>query len=296
MYEKFSATSTESLDFIFIRLKKIVSQLAVFGEFISQQDLNLKFLRSLPCKWNTHVVVWRNKPDLDTISIDDLNNNFKIVEQEVKGTASSNSSSQNMAFVSSPCTNSTNEVHTAYGFNSASTQSSIASTQDCDVEETPPKAMVAIDGVSFHWSYMAEDDSYKHSSYGFFRLQVTIFLLVKDRVLDNKDFFVESPVVVEKKIVVPTIAKVEFIRPKQQENPANCNYHQMEWVVSGNNYTRVTYNNSTRKIHPSAYRKMAPRAVVMKTGLRPLNTARPVNTAHPKTTVYSARPMSYFLN
>ncbi|GJV92728.1 putative ribonuclease H-like domain-containing protein [Tanacetum coccineum] len=39
---------------------------------------------------------------------------------------------------------------------------------------------------------------------------------------------------------------------------------------------------------------MAPRAVLMKTGLRPLNTARPVNTAHPKTIVYSARPMSHF--
>nr|GFB39917.1 hypothetical protein [Tanacetum cinerariifolium] len=39
---------------------------------------------------------------------------------------------------------------------------------------------------------------------------------------------------------------------------------------------------------------MAPRAVLMKTDLRPLNTARPVNTAHPKTIVYSARPMSRF--
>ncbi|GKB02428.1 hypothetical protein Tco_0830517 [Tanacetum coccineum] len=39
---------------------------------------------------------------------------------------------------------------------------------------------------------------------------------------------------------------------------------------------------------------MAPRAVLMKIGLRPLNTARLVNTAHPKTTVYSARPMSHF--
>ncbi|GKE86571.1 hypothetical protein Tco_1560313 [Tanacetum coccineum] len=37
---------------------------------------------------------------------------------------------------------------------------------------------------------------------------------------------------------------------------------------------------------------MVPKAALMKTGLRPLNTARPVNTAHPKTTVYSARPMS----
>ncbi|GJR64025.1 hypothetical protein Tco_0010090 [Tanacetum coccineum] len=60
-------------------------------------------------------MVWRNKSDLDTISIDDLYNNFKIVEQEVKRTvtssSNSNSRSQNIAFVSSP--NSTNEVNTA---------------------------------------------------------------------------------------------------------------------------------------------------------------------------------------
>ncbi|GJR77887.1 ribonuclease H-like domain-containing protein [Tanacetum coccineum] len=129
MYENFYALSIECLDFIFNRLQKIVSQLAVLGEFISQEGLNLKFLRSLPSEWNTHVVVWRNKPDLDTMSIDDLYNNFKIVEQEVKGTASSNSSSQNMAFLSSPSTNSTNEVNTAYGVSTASTQSSTTNTQ-----------------------------------------------------------------------------------------------------------------------------------------------------------------------
>nr|GEX33160.1 hypothetical protein [Tanacetum cinerariifolium] len=39
---------------------------------------------------------------------------------------------------------------------------------------------------------------------------------------------------------------------------------------------------------------MAPRAVLMNTGLRPLNNDRPVNTAHPKATVYSARLMSHF--
>ncbi|GKC06607.1 hypothetical protein Tco_0998217 [Tanacetum coccineum] len=129
MYENFSAPSTESLDSIFNRLQKIVSQLAILGENISQEDLNLKFLRSLPSEWNTHVVVWRNKPDLDTMSFDDLYNNFKIVEQEVKRTASSSSSlsSQNMAFVSSP--SSTNEVNTAYGVSTANTQVSPASTQ-----------------------------------------------------------------------------------------------------------------------------------------------------------------------
>ncbi|GKG39270.1 hypothetical protein Tco_0463415, partial [Tanacetum coccineum] len=56
---------------------------------------------------------------------DDLYNNFKIVEQEVKGTASS--SSQNMSFVSS--SSSTNEVNTAYEVSTANTQVSLASTQ-----------------------------------------------------------------------------------------------------------------------------------------------------------------------
>ncbi|GKB42174.1 hypothetical protein Tco_0887116 [Tanacetum coccineum] len=112
MYENFSAPSTESLDSIFNRLQKIVSQLAILGENISQEDLNLKFLRSLPSEWNTHVVVWRNKPDLDIMSFNDLYNNFKIVKQEVKGTASSSSSSQNMAFVTQDSTAST-QVSTA---------------------------------------------------------------------------------------------------------------------------------------------------------------------------------------
>ncbi|GKD61071.1 putative ribonuclease H-like domain-containing protein, partial [Tanacetum coccineum] len=112
--------------------------------------------------------------------------------------------------------------------------------------------------------------------------------LVEELVSDDK---------LEKKIVFPTVAKIEFVRAKQQEKPvskpANCNYHQRERVVSGNNYTRVNYNYSTKKAHLRAHRNMAPRTVLMKTGLRPLNTVRPVNTAHLKTTVYSARPMSF---
>ncbi|GJZ67365.1 retrovirus-related pol polyprotein from transposon TNT 1-94 [Tanacetum coccineum] len=57
MYENFNALSTESLDSIYNRLQKIVSQLAILGENISPEDLNLKFLRSLPSEWNTHVVL-----------------------------------------------------------------------------------------------------------------------------------------------------------------------------------------------------------------------------------------------
>ncbi|GKB72988.1 hypothetical protein Tco_0934400 [Tanacetum coccineum] len=83
-YENFSASSTESLDSIFNRLQKIISRLAILGVVISQEDLNSKILSSLPPEWNTHVVVWMNKPEIETMSIDDLYNNFKIVEQKVK--------------------------------------------------------------------------------------------------------------------------------------------------------------------------------------------------------------------
>nr|GEY97864.1 hypothetical protein [Tanacetum cinerariifolium] len=370
LYRNFSAISTESLDSIFNKVQKIVCQVVVLGK----------------------------KFDLDTMTNDDLYNNFKIVEQEVKGTACSDSSSQNMAFMTSPITNSTNEVPTAYRVSTASTLSCItsikvstanlsdatvyaflsnqsnrsqlvyedleqihkddleemdlkwqlallsirekrrwnqdSSKRSANVEETPPKAMVAIDGVGFDGSYMTKDkvptnmalmafldsegvgfESYNavpppptglfsppkiNLSYsGLEEFQQPEFQsyrpksceteskntskeipnklkespvapLVKNRVLEKRDCTVESPVV------------------------ANCNYHHTERVESRNNFTRVTYNNSTRKSHPNAHRNNAPRAVLMKTSLRPLNTARPVNIAHPKTIVHYARPMLRF--
>ncbi|GJZ19033.1 putative ribonuclease H-like domain-containing protein [Tanacetum coccineum] len=133
MYENFNASSSESLDSIFTRLQKIVSQLAILGENISQEDLNFKFLRSLPSEWSMHVVVWRNKPDLGSISFDDLYNNFKIVEQEVKRSviSSSNSSSQNVAFVSTPSSTddvNTSNVHVSTASSSLSTASSTDNT------------------------------------------------------------------------------------------------------------------------------------------------------------------------
>ncbi|GJU49694.1 putative ribonuclease H-like domain-containing protein [Tanacetum coccineum] len=537
-----------------LKLQKIVSQLAILGENILQKDLNLKILRSLPSEWNTRVVVWRNKPDLDTISFDDLYNNFKIVEQEVKGTASSSScsSSQNLDFVS--FTSSTNEVNTAYEVSNANTQVSTASTQvstanlsddtvyaflasqpnrshlvhedleqinedeleemdlKCDtagydkskvecfncpklghfarecrgprnqdnsrrtinVEEISSKLMLAIDGAGFDWSFMADEEvptdmalmafsnskvhndktcsktclksfetlktqlddlriefnksEFNLATYkrGLASVEEQLVFYKKNEVLfckqvavlkrdisykdseisvlkseleklkqerennqlkiekydnaskkefqqpefegygpktsksvseDTSNEVMESPDAslvedlvsndkLEKKTVFPTVPKINFVRPQQQEKPvrktvkyakmyrlqnprgnqrnwnnkksqqlrsyfvmynkacfvcesfdhvqANCSYHQRERIVSRNNYTMLNYNYSTKKAHPSAHRNIVPRAVLMKTGLRPLNTARPVNTAHPKTTVYSARPMSYF--
>ncbi|GKF80675.1 hypothetical protein Tco_0239277, partial [Tanacetum coccineum] len=53
-------------------LQKLVSRLAILGVDTSPEDLNVKFLRSLSSEWDTHVVVWMNKPDFDTMGLDDL--------------------------------------------------------------------------------------------------------------------------------------------------------------------------------------------------------------------------------
>ncbi|GJT89885.1 hypothetical protein Tco_1078730 [Tanacetum coccineum] len=81
--------SSEVLDQTFDRLQKLISQLEIHGESISQEDVNHKFLRSLLPEWNTHTIVWRNKPEIDTLSMDDLYNNLKIYEPDVKGTLNS---------------------------------------------------------------------------------------------------------------------------------------------------------------------------------------------------------------
>ncbi|GJR93388.1 ribonuclease H-like domain-containing protein [Tanacetum coccineum] len=74
-------------------------------------------------EWTMHTIVWRNKPEIETLSLDDLFNNLKVYESEVKGTSSSTTNSYNVAFLSSSNTNSaTRAVNTAQGVNTASTQ------------------------------------------------------------------------------------------------------------------------------------------------------------------------------
>nr|GEX94137.1 hypothetical protein [Tanacetum cinerariifolium] len=75
-YENFTGSSFESLDQIHDRLQKLISQLEILGESLSQEDINL---------------------------------NLKIYENEVKSSLSTSPTTQNIAFVSSQNTDSTNE-------------------------------------------------------------------------------------------------------------------------------------------------------------------------------------------
>ncbi|GJS79732.1 hypothetical protein Tco_0729613, partial [Tanacetum coccineum] len=111
------------------RLQKLISQLEIQGETISQEDMNLKLLRSLPSEWKPHALIWWNKVEIKTISLDDLYNNLKIYELELKDSTNTSQNSQNVAFMSSNSTNSNtnrNEAdNTAYGVSAAHTQSNL---------------------------------------------------------------------------------------------------------------------------------------------------------------------------
>ncbi|GJU47883.1 hypothetical protein Tco_1217438 [Tanacetum coccineum] len=122
-------------------LQKLVSRLAILGVVTPPEDLNVKFLRSLPSEWDTHVVVWMNKPDFDTMGLDDLYNNFKIVEQKVKKSVGTNNDDKNLAFLTTSGASSTNNINTVNPevstgttkVNSASTEISTASFSDATV-------------------------------------------------------------------------------------------------------------------------------------------------------------------
>ncbi|GKB52220.1 hypothetical protein Tco_0902973 [Tanacetum coccineum] len=70
---------------------------------------------------------------LDTLSMGDLYNNLKVYESEIKVQSSSSSNSQNVAFVSSENTSSTNEVvNTAHEVSTASSQGQASSLTYAD--------------------------------------------------------------------------------------------------------------------------------------------------------------------
>ncbi|GJU10184.1 ribonuclease H-like domain-containing protein [Tanacetum coccineum] len=103
--KKNDVKARESLDSIFNRLQKIVSRLAILGVIINQEDLNLKFLSSLPPEWNT-----QNK------------------------TVGTSSGSQNMAFMTAPSSSSTNDANTACPQVSAASPSDLEQIHEDDLE------------------------------------------------------------------------------------------------------------------------------------------------------------------
>ncbi|GJR43043.1 hypothetical protein Tco_1311146 [Tanacetum coccineum] len=78
--------SSEELDQIYDRLQKLISQLEIHRE-----DVNLKLLKSLPSEWKTHTQIWRNKPDLERLSMDDFTDSTNEAVKTGHGVSAANS-------------------------------------------------------------------------------------------------------------------------------------------------------------------------------------------------------------
>ncbi|GJS45447.1 retrovirus-related pol polyprotein from transposon TNT 1-94 [Tanacetum coccineum] len=88
--------------------------------------------------------------------------------------------------------------------------------------------------------------------------------LVKEQVSEDTSSFVESPLNVDKETIFLADKKKEFIKPKNHEKPVKKSVRLIVNTIKGKGWNIV------------------PRAVLMKTGLKPFNTARTLNTTHPK--------------
>ncbi|GJW93206.1 ribonuclease H-like domain-containing protein [Tanacetum coccineum] len=374
------AVEKRVLDQTFNRLQKLISQLEIHGESISQEDVNQKFLRSLSPEWNTHTIVWRNKPEIDTLSLDDLYNNLKIYEPEVKGTSSSSTNTQNVAFVSSNNTSCTNGiVNTALGATNASTQATavnsttidnlrdavicgffastepiglislevkfttstkrdtlqesaglqetkktrIGRTQEVDQAEEGPTnfALMAYSSTSSNSKVSTDSNcsssclenvkilkeqneqllkDLRTSKINAITYKIGNFVPLKpDLSFSCLEEFVNEPIVSK-----PTVKKPVTKTSKTKTSEAKTSKAKPR-VVRKNNSALIIEDwvsnseeedNFSRMTYPSPKRNMVPKAVLMRSGLVSLTTARSVNTAQPRTTVNSARPMTNMVN
>ncbi|GKB09028.1 ribonuclease H-like domain-containing protein [Tanacetum coccineum] len=106
------------------KMQKYILKQQFEGFSVSNTEgLHKGYDRSLPSAWSQVSLIMRTKPGVDSLSFDDLYNNLRVFESDVKGSTASSTSPQNVAFVSEN-TSSTNDVSTAYGVSNTSSQNS----------------------------------------------------------------------------------------------------------------------------------------------------------------------------
>ncbi|GKA85524.1 putative ribonuclease H-like domain-containing protein [Tanacetum coccineum] len=110
-FETFVIGAREELDSAYERFQNIISMLELYDAKVSCEDANLKFLRSLPSVWHVVATMIRGQHRLDELDFDDLYNNLKVYEHELKSASSSNS--QSIAFMSAEIKGSTFRQSTA---------------------------------------------------------------------------------------------------------------------------------------------------------------------------------------
>nr|GEU97387.1 hypothetical protein [Tanacetum cinerariifolium] len=286
-YKNFTGSSSESLDKIHDRLQKFISQLEILGESLSHEDINLKFLRSIPTEWRTHTLIWRNKTDLEEQSLDDLFNSLKIYEAEVKSSSSTSTSTQNIDFVSSQTTDNTNEpvsavasakipvsalpnVYTLRDFFRG--QEGILEQMDLlpwDLICQRWSATTATGNDTFYdWSFQAEKEPTNYA--------LMAFTSLSSSSSDNEDWVSDSED--DFKAEIPQNAP-SFVQTIEQVKPPRSSVKTVENSIP-------TSNHKTSIPKPKSHGT----SVLTKSKLVPVTAARPVAVDVPKTHVTRPRP------
>ncbi|GJR28123.1 hypothetical protein Tco_1104355 [Tanacetum coccineum] len=193
--------------------------------------------------------------------------------------------------------------------------------------------MLAIDGVGFDWSDIAEEQVQTNmalmafsDSEKFDKASKDLDQLLGSQITDKRKKGLgysavppPHPLIYNrpKKLDLSYSSLDEFKVPEfkgygpensEQESNVVCDKksdnskeNSKESLINYDNHQRkgiVSRNNYNRvdakTTHPSVHRNMSPRAVLLKTGLTSLITIRHVNTAHPKSAVHSAKSKSHF--
>nr|GEW76678.1 hypothetical protein [Tanacetum cinerariifolium] len=209
-------------------------------------------LRSLSPEWNTHAVVWRNKSDLDTMSMDDLYNNIKDLEEIHLDDLEEMDLRWQMVMLTLRARRFLNKTGRKLNINGNETIRFDTTNVECynyhkrgqfareckalrsqdtkhkeSIRRTAPMespaltALVYCDGLGdYDWSYQAEEGPN-------YALMAFTSSTSDSKVSDNEEEEVTQPKI-EKKIVKPSIAKIEFAKPKQPEKTARKNIKKAE--------------------------------------------------------------------
>nr|GEU85070.1 ribonuclease H-like domain-containing protein [Tanacetum cinerariifolium] len=308
-YKNFSGSSSESLDQIHDRLQKLISQLEILGEPLSQEDTNLKFLRSLPTEGDGSQVVdghayhesqenyhRRGHFARECRSLRDTRNKYtqrKIVPVE---TATSNALvSQYDSMPISPVHDS-ETVPNVFNFEPHTT--------------TPTKDMFQSNTPSAHiiedWVSDSEDESDGEP-----------MPTQKEPIIVQPSKHVKTPRTSIKPVEHPTQdenLRKDILKSRGHKHSWNrkacfvckslnhlikdCDFYEKQMVQKPvrNHAVRVNHQNYARMTHPHSNKHVVLTVVLTRSRLVLFNAARPVTTVVPQTIVHNQIPVKHVVN
>ncbi|GJX18428.1 hypothetical protein Tco_0221105 [Tanacetum coccineum] len=127
------------------------------------EDANKKFLRALPLSWNNIALIMRNKEGIDELDIDDLYNNLKVFEADIKAGHSSPGQASSSLYADDirrghfarECrvTRNQGNMNGDERYKSRDNTRRIVPVETSDALVVQVNALIVQDGLRYDWSY-----------------------------------------------------------------------------------------------------------------------------------------------